>query len=142
MYSDLPVPGATGHSCMKVRTPRGQVQPLKVPCLSGGPSMQCCQMCIRRHLHCTRAPDGGLTDQLMMMSFIVLSETKSNVFAQCGRWAAAQVTSDTGTSAHAHTPRSRESLPSRELPPTPASLPPSEWLLMENCQCQPGTFFT
>jgi hypothetical protein len=42
MYSDLPVPGVTGRSRMKVRTPRGQMQPLKAPCLSGGPSMPCC----------------------------------------------------------------------------------------------------
>ena len=58
MYSDLPVPGATGRSRMKVRTPRGQMQPLKAPCLPGGPSIQCCA-----HLRPTTS-DGRLTDQL------------------------------------------------------------------------------
>jgi hypothetical protein len=41
MNSDLSVPGSTCRSRMKVRTPRGHVQPLKAPCLPGGPSMPC-----------------------------------------------------------------------------------------------------
>ncbi len=60
MYSDLPVPGATGRSRMKVRTPRGQMQPLKGPCLPGGPSMPCCA----HHKLRPATLDVGLTDQL------------------------------------------------------------------------------
>ena len=81
-------------------------------------------MCVRRLLLCTSTPDGGLTI--------------SCVWAQSRRRAAAQVAPDTGISAHAHTTGSRESLPSRELPPPPASLPPPEWLLMENLPTVPN----
>jgi hypothetical protein len=103
MYSDLPVPGATGRSRMKVRTPRGQMQPLKAPCLPGGPSVQCCA-----HLRTTTS--GRRTH-------------RSAVCARSARRAAAQVAPDTGTSAQAHTPGSRERLQSRA--PAASRFPPA-----------------
>jgi hypothetical protein len=133
MYSDLPVPESTGCSRMKVRTPRGQVQPLKVPCLPGGPSMPCC------------ADLRPTTSSLHKHSGLWTHRSTVCARTQCARRAAAQVALDTGTSAHAHTPGSRESPPSRELPPPPASLPPPEWLLMENLPTvptDPVPFFT
>jgi hypothetical protein len=48
----------------------------------------------------------------------------SCVYAQCSRRAAAHIAPDTGTSARAHTPGSRERLPSRELPLPPAERSP------------------
>jgi hypothetical protein len=59
MKSDLPVPGSTRHSRMKVRTPRGQVQPLKAPYLPGGSPCRVVRLSARRHLHCTDTPQGN-----------------------------------------------------------------------------------
>ena len=59
----------------------------------------------------------------------------SCVCAQCARRAAAQVAPDTGPSAHAHTPGSRERLPSRELPrrlPLPARPRSGNVVFIEN----------
>ena len=63
----------------------------------------------------------------------------SCVCTHCAGREVAQVAPDTGTSAHANTPGSRERLPSRELPPPPASRAPPEWkcLLMENLSTVP-----
>ena len=63
--------------------------------------------------------------------------------AVCARRAAAQVAPDTGPSAHAHTPGSRERLPSRELPRR-LPLPPATGVEMcffgkfSNCANRPG----
>jgi len=124
MYSDLPVPGSTGRSRLKVRTPRGQIHPLKASWFPGGPSMQCCP-----YLRPTTS--GRRTHR----SAVVRSVR--------GR-AAAQVAQDTGTSAQAHTPGTREHLPSRELPPPPVSRLTPEWLLRKsaNCSNRPGSKHT
>jgi hypothetical protein len=99
-----------GRSRMKVRTPRGHVQPLKAPCLPGGPSMPC------------RAAFRPPTSSLRRTH-------RSAVCARSARAGQLRMLRQTQALLRTHT-HPGAFLPSRELPPPPAErspIPPQEW---------------